>query len=376
LVIGLVVGGAAALLHRAMGADAEASKGEVPPVPAAGAAPGQKAANGFPGKDSKEADAGERSFVIQCKLTELDKDGNSTTLSQPKVVTLEGQPARVLVGQAWPLPGRKDGKIEYMDIGMFLEVTVHGHNDGKLGVDITTHINEPVISGAEKTVIKDRGAHCVALIQPGDTVEFEFAQGSGGERCRGVFTVVEHKKEAAPCGAEGKTIAWPPQAAAAAAAPAQKAAPIPAQDNTKAAEGGRRCFAINCHVAEVAEDGTIRTLCLPKVVTLAGQPARFLSGPTLVLPEWQVGNIDYATCGVRMDVTVHCQKDGRLLVDIAAHHSEPVANSADKVVIGDQGARCTALIQSGDTVEFEFGKSNAGGRYRGSFTVNEQNAAP
>jgi RNA polymerase sigma-70 factor (ECF subfamily) len=192
LMAGLLVAGAAAWLYRA--AAAETTSAPVPvvgPARASAAMPKDKAA----GTAKGDAAAGRsKQFVIACKVVEIDVDGGETVLSQPKIITLDGRPAHLLVGQSFPVPGQKEASIDYLDVGVVeMEMVVVARKDGRLHVDIKVQINEPLDQEKDSFLVGGQHAHCVKIVNPNAPIQFEFAKGDG-TRYRAAFTVTEFEQ--------------------------------------------------------------------------------------------------------------------------------------------------------------------------------------
>ena len=92
---------------------------------------------------------------LAATLDLLKSRGNSKILSNPQIVTLDNQPAKVQVGQQYPMPqytSNQDTGVlqisgwEYLDIGIIFEVTPHINNAQMVTLDITPKITSILTS--------------------------------------------------------------------------------------------------------------------------------------------------------------------------------------------------------------------------------------
>jgi RNA polymerase sigma factor (sigma-70 family) len=131
-----------------------------------------------------------REFLVECKLAEVDKDGEEAVLSRPNLQMIEGQSARCLVGQDFPVEGLS--RLATVTAGVELEATVTRSNDGRFILDVSMHfkIIPEVKNGlaAQHTM----GANYTAVINLGQTTECEFEKDRAEQtKYRAVFTVSE-----------------------------------------------------------------------------------------------------------------------------------------------------------------------------------------
>ncbi len=98
---------------------------------------------------------------LTATLNLLKSRGNTNILSNPKIVTLDNQPAKVQVGQQYPMPqyttNAQTGVLQvsgwsYMDIGIVFEVTPHINNAQMVTLDI-----QPKITAIESTLTAATG---------------------------------------------------------------------------------------------------------------------------------------------------------------------------------------------------------------------------
>lgn len=96
-------------------------------------------------------------------LEMLEDRSNTNTLSNPRIVTLDNQPARIVVGEQYPFPtyeyNRETGTMQvtswqYKDIGVVFEVTPHVNNENMVTLDL-----KPKITAIDGYVVVDQAAN-------------------------------------------------------------------------------------------------------------------------------------------------------------------------------------------------------------------------
>jgi type IV pilus assembly protein PilQ len=106
----------------------------------------------FPAADATTFKYGTLDFsAFQAVLQILNTRTDTNILSNPKIVTLDNQPAKIVVGTQYPIPqytyNTEQAKLqisgwEYKDIGIIFEVTPHVNNAGLVTLDL-----HPTITG-------------------------------------------------------------------------------------------------------------------------------------------------------------------------------------------------------------------------------------
>jgi len=122
-------------------------------------------------------------FTALMQVIETRSDTN--TLSNPRVVTLDNQPAKIVVGTQYPFPeytyNEDQGQMQvsgwyYKDIGVIFEVTPHVNNAGMVTLDLKPTVTA-IISGSNVTVegttvptLTTREANTSVMIKDGETL--------------------------------------------------------------------------------------------------------------------------------------------------------------------------------------------------------------
>jgi RNA polymerase sigma factor (sigma-70 family) len=199
LVIVAIAGGIGVLLYRASAANASGEKeGKSRPSALLPARPDSQTAKGSQKHDSADAANSLREFHIDCKITEIRKDGVHHTLAQPQFKTMEGNKAAFIVGQTVAGPGPEAGTIDFLPAGLQLDVTVYAWKDGRLRLDIGVQDTQPVCDGQECAYIVGQTGRCVKVVNAGETVQFIFSKGNSGDKLWAALTVREAKMKTTP----------------------------------------------------------------------------------------------------------------------------------------------------------------------------------
>ncbi len=104
----------------------------------------------FPAADSDLFSYGTLDFsTVSAVFEMLSSRSDTNILSNPKIVTLDNQPARIVVGSQYPIPqytyNTDQAKLQvsgwdYKDIGIIFEVTPHVNNAGLVTLDLEPKI--------------------------------------------------------------------------------------------------------------------------------------------------------------------------------------------------------------------------------------------
>lgn len=107
----------------------------------------------------------ERSGLIEATLKALQLEGKTNTLSNPKVLTLDGKEAKILSGSKIPIREvTEEGTetVRYMDVGLSMTITPHLSADGLITMEVNPKVESlgeeliqgyPVINSREEKVI-------------------------------------------------------------------------------------------------------------------------------------------------------------------------------------------------------------------------------
>ncbi|HSV43785.1 MAG TPA: type IV pilus secretin PilQ [Candidatus Bathyarchaeia archaeon] len=123
------------------------------------------------------------SFSAALEMLESRNDTN--TLSNPRIVTLDNQPARIVVGRLYPFPeytyNQERGEMqvsgwEYKDIGVIFEVTPHVNSAGMVTLDLKPTVTaiiadaEVQVEGTTVPQLTTREAKTKVMVKDGDTL--------------------------------------------------------------------------------------------------------------------------------------------------------------------------------------------------------------
>lgn len=116
-------------------------------------------------------------FYYQAKLSALISKGNAKILAKPKVMTLNGREARILIGDHIPVITEKtqDGKttttVEYVDSGIKLRYTPSVTADGSILATVHTEVSTPtLVTDIKNYRITTREAESFVRMKEGETL--------------------------------------------------------------------------------------------------------------------------------------------------------------------------------------------------------------
>jgi type IV pilus assembly protein PilQ len=121
--------------------------------------------------------------TLSAVLQMLKTRSNTNILSNPKIVTLDNQKARIVVGSQYPIPtytyNEQQAKLqvsgwEYKDIGIIFEVTPHVNNAGFVTIDlqpkITAILDFVTVENTQLPRLSTEEATTKVMIKDGDTL--------------------------------------------------------------------------------------------------------------------------------------------------------------------------------------------------------------
>jgi hypothetical protein len=144
------------------------------------------------------ADGGERTspkvLKFQIQVCECEGPGNfglghKRVLSQPQLVTHEGQPARYLVGQSVQVPGSS----ETIDCGVSMLIAPGTVKDGKVRLDITFEHSRPVENTDERLQVNTEVVRAVRTVKLGEAFLLKIEKGVMERHVWAVVHVEEFK---------------------------------------------------------------------------------------------------------------------------------------------------------------------------------------
>ncbi len=142
----------------------------------------------FPGTDTTGSDGdfyyGTLDFSqLQAVLKMLKTRTDTNILSNPRIVTLDNQPAKITVGQQYPLPtytyNEEQARLqisgwEYKDIGIIFNVTPHVNNPEYITLDIEPQITDilelVVVENTQIPKLSNESAKTKVMIKNGNTL--------------------------------------------------------------------------------------------------------------------------------------------------------------------------------------------------------------
>ncbi|MDF2634685.1 MAG: type and secretion system protein, partial [Pelosinus sp.] len=116
-------------------------------------------------------------FYYQAKINALISNGNAKILASPKLTTINGKEARILIGDRIPVLTEKieDGKttttVEYVDAGIKLIYTPTITEDGTVTAKVQTEVSTPtLVSDIKNYRITTREAETTVCMKDGETM--------------------------------------------------------------------------------------------------------------------------------------------------------------------------------------------------------------
>jgi len=116
-------------------------------------------------------------FYYQAKINALISNGNAKILASPKVMTINGKEARVLIGDRIPVltektdNGKTTSTVEYIDAGIKLTYTPSITADGTITAKVRTEVSTPTLVADIKNYrITTREAESNVCMKDGETM--------------------------------------------------------------------------------------------------------------------------------------------------------------------------------------------------------------
>jgi len=124
---------------------------------------------------------------LSAALNLLSQRTDTNILSSPKIVTLDNQTAKIVVGDQYPIPNytynQEQAKLQlsgfnYMDIGIIFEVTPHINNAGLVTLDLKPKVSaitgyvtvDPSSNVAQVPKLSNEEAYTKVMIKDGQTL--------------------------------------------------------------------------------------------------------------------------------------------------------------------------------------------------------------
>jgi type IV pilus assembly protein PilQ len=116
-------------------------------------------------------------FYYQAKINALVSNGNAKVLAKPKVITINGKQAQILIGDRIPVlvekveNGETKTTTEYVDAGIKLIYTPRINTDGLITVNVRTEVSSPTLVSEMKAYkITTREAETTVRLKDGETM--------------------------------------------------------------------------------------------------------------------------------------------------------------------------------------------------------------
>ena len=114
-----------------------------------------------------------------------------------------------------------------------------------------------------------------------------------------------------------------------------------------------RQYQLDCQVTQVDGRGK-KTFAEPRLITLGGRPASFLSGGASEAPA-AAGKVQLIDFGFRATLTVLDAKGGKLLLDVTAEDIQPVGGKAARTRVRTQSVRTVEWVKTKEPLTLTVG---------------------
>lgn len=116
-------------------------------------------------------------FYYQTKINALVSKGNAKVLAKPKITTIDGNKAQILIGERIPVlvdeveNGKTKTTIQYVDAGIKLIYTPRINADGQITAVVRTEVSSPTLVAEMKAYrITTREAETTVRLKDGETM--------------------------------------------------------------------------------------------------------------------------------------------------------------------------------------------------------------
>jgi RNA polymerase sigma factor (sigma-70 family) len=140
-----------------------------------------------------------RTKVYHVKVTVVQVDpegpdlgelGKGKVLASPRLGLQEGKEGSFRDGGEQSVPGAGDGKVEFVEFGRSVRVTVRGLPDGRLRLDALLERSEPEQAGGDGVRIRARSVRAIERVKLGEAVKLVDKDDRGEPRHLAVVRVV------------------------------------------------------------------------------------------------------------------------------------------------------------------------------------------
>ena len=125
-----------------------------------------------------------RAYIIDCRLLDTTPGGKPTMLASPKLMTVEGRPAVIRVGQEIP-PPKDSGVTKGPFKGLLFEVKVYRTRGGQTFVDAKLQTSWTAPNTKSDSVrLMNVGARIIEAVTLGQKISVPFGPGDEGTTAR------------------------------------------------------------------------------------------------------------------------------------------------------------------------------------------------
>jgi len=122
-----------------------------------------------------------RRFLLECTLTEFNAEGQKKVKAEPRLVTLESQPAKFMEGGqvAWTVGAGNDKEVEFVPFGFSAEIKPRLQKNGKVVLDVTIQDTQAERTAEGLIRTQSKGARCLTTVDFGDSTTLALTREKG-----------------------------------------------------------------------------------------------------------------------------------------------------------------------------------------------------
>src|SRR4051794_17574876 len=106
------------------------------------------------------------------------------------------------------------------------------------------------------------------------------------------------------------------------------------------------------------EQGTLKLLASPRIVTLENKPFTFISGGEIAIPNGPQG-VQFERTGLTLEGTPGAVKDGKIGLDLKLSNTTVGKETEDQIQLSTETTRMITTVKLGEVVKLRWGKGSA-----------------
>jgi Flp pilus assembly secretin CpaC len=133
-------------------------------------------------------------------------------------------------------------------------------------------------------------------------------------------------------------------------------------------------YQFDCVVTEYNKAGDSKVIAEPRLTTLGGKPAKFLSGGELAvtLGQGEDAKAEFLDFGISAALMVRPLEEGKVRLDVTFQHSRPEKSTGDPIRVRSRSVQSIGSVRLDETTKLELEKGGPeGGRWELEVRVHE-----